>query len=89
MAKIYLIKFFNYYPTKATKGFTVYEIAKFNKVTVNAARNAIWRGIKNGNIKVLIPSRGKGRGKGKTIAVYALTEKGKRYFKLIAPTLMI
>jgi len=88
MAKAHLINYFRYYPHKA-RGFTVYEVAKFNHVSINAVRNAIWRGIKNGNIIVIKPSKGRGRGKGKTIAVYALNTKGRLYFKRIAPYLML
>jgi hypothetical protein len=89
MAKRHLIKFLNYYPYKARKGFTIEEVAKFNHVSINAVRNTVWRGMKNGSITIIKPSKGMGRGRGRTVAVYALTKTGIKYYKYIAPQLII
>jgi DNA-binding PadR family transcriptional regulator len=75
MSKANVIRYFRYYPVKA-KGFTIQEIARFNQVSSISIYITVRRLMQRGFIKVMKESKGRGRGNGKTKAVYYFTSNG-------------
>jgi DNA-binding PadR family transcriptional regulator len=75
MSKANVIRYFKYYPVKV-RGFTVQEIARFNQVSSISIYITIRRLRQSGFIKILRDSKGRGRGNGKSRAVYYFTSNG-------------
>ena len=79
-AKDKVLEVFNNYPY-LINGFTIKQIARLARLPYHQAKNVIVMFKRQGKLKVIKPSRGKGRGKGKTLAVYAFKKQGKQYLK--------
>jgi hypothetical protein len=79
-AKDRILTVFSTYPS-LINGFTITQVARLARLPYNQAKNVIIRFKREGKIKAIKPSRGKGRGKGKTLAVYAFTRQGRMYLK--------
>jgi len=79
MSKASVINYFRFYPSKV-KGFTVYNVAKFNQVSPISVYITLRRLKDHGLIKE-IKSRGRGRGKGKTPTIYYFTANGLNWLR--------
>jgi len=80
MSKQSILNYFRYYPTKA-RGFTVKEIAKFNKTSTSSVYITIRKLKQRGIVIVSISSKGKGRGRGKTLTVYTFSTQGINWLR--------
>jgi Mn-dependent DtxR family transcriptional regulator len=80
MSKQSLLNYFKYYPTK-TKGFTIKEIAKFNKVSTYSVYITIRKLRQRGIVIISKASKGRGRGRGKTLTIYTFSRQGINWLK--------
>jgi DNA-binding PadR family transcriptional regulator len=80
MSRQSILNYFRYYPTRA-RGFTIKEIAKFNKVSTSSVYITIRKLKQRGLVIVLRSSRGKGRGRGKTLTIYTFSTQGINWLK--------
>jgi len=75
MSKANVINYFRYFPIK-NKGFTVQEIARFNRVSSISIYITIRELKRHDFVRTMRISSGKGRGKGKTKTIYYFTRNG-------------
>jgi DNA-binding PadR family transcriptional regulator len=80
MSKQSILNYFKYYPTRA-RGFTIKEIAKFNKVSTYSVYITIRKLKQRGLVIVSRTSRGRGRGRGKTLTVYTFSTQGINWLR--------
>jgi DNA-binding PadR family transcriptional regulator len=75
MSKASVINYFRYFPIKS-KGFTVQEVARFNRVSSISVYITVRELKRHDFVRAMHTSHGKGRGKGKTKAMYYFTHNG-------------
>jgi hypothetical protein len=75
-----VIEVFNMYPS-LINGFTVKDVAKRGGLKEYEARMIIQRFKRQGKLEIVKASQGRGRGKGKTYALYRFKRQGKAWLK--------
>jgi B-block binding subunit of TFIIIC. len=76
MSKAAVLRYIRDFPTKARRGFTTYDIAKYTQTSSISVYITIQRLRNSGLIKRLKASKGRGRGRGRDKAIYYFTHNG-------------